>query len=195
MKNLFKYNKETLEFQKVQKKSYVKLSLVILFTIIILLLIGWLSGTNNYIINRITHKTQVVDTVQVQGIAFSEEALIDLLRSSNIKYPYIVLAQAKIESGNFTSRIFKQNNNLFGMKEPNLRTTTALGTKNNHAYYTSWISSVYDYAMFQNNRMHGVDSESEYYAKLADGYAADSTYAVIIKKTVDSLKLKKHFQE
>ena len=87
MKNLFKYNKETLEFQKVQKKSYVKLSLVILFTIIILLLIGWLSGTNNYIINRITHKTQVVDTVQVQGIAFSEEALIDLLRSSNIKYP------------------------------------------------------------------------------------------------------------
>lgn len=195
MKNLFKYNKETLEFQKVKKKSYVKLSLVILFTIIILLLIGWLSGTNNYIINRIIHKTQVVDTVQVQGIAFSEEALIDLLRSSNIKYPYIVLAQAKIESGNFTSRIFKQNNNLFGMKEPKIRTTTALGTRFGHAYFSNWESSVYDYAMFQNYRMRDVDSESEYYAKLADGYAADSTYAVVIKKTVDSLKLKKHFQE
>ena len=195
MKNLFKYNKETLEFQKVQKKSYVKLSLVILFTIIILLLIGWLSGTNNYIINRITHKTQVVDTVKVQGIAFSEEALIDLLRSSNIKYPYIVLAQAKIESGNFTSRIFKQNHNLFGMKQPRIRTTTALGTRFGHAYFSSWESSVYDYAMFQNYRMHGVESELEYYAKLADGYAEDSTYAVIIKKTVDSLKLKKHFQE
>lgn len=195
MKNLFKYNKETLEFQKVKKKSYVKLSLVILFTIIILLLIGWLSGTNNYIINRITHKTQVVDTVKVQGIAFSEEALIDLLRSSNIKYPYIVLAQAKIESGNFTSRIFKQNNNLFGMKEPKIRTTTALGTRFGHAYFSNWESSVYDYAMFQNNRMRDVDSELEYYAKLADGYAEDSTYAFIIKKTVDSLKLKKHFQE
>jgi hypothetical protein len=195
MKNLFKYNKETLEFQKVKKKSYVKLSLVILFTIIILLLIGWLSGTNNYIINRITHKTQVVDTVQVQGIAFSEEALIDLLRSSNIKYPYIVLAQAKIESGNYTSKVFRENNNLFGMKEPKIRTTTALGTRFGHAYFSNWESSVYDYAMFQNYRMHGVDSESEYYAKLADGYAEDSTYAVIIKKTVDSLKLKKHFQE
>jgi hypothetical protein len=195
MKNLFKYNKETLEFQKVKKKSYVKLSLVILFTIIILLLIGWLSGTNNYIINRITHKTQVVDTVKVQGIAFSEEALIDLLRSSNIKYPYIVLAQAKIESGNFTSRIFKQNNNLFGMKEPKIRTTTALGTRFGHAYFSNWESSVYDYAMFQNYRMRDVDSELEYYAKLADGYAEDSTYAFIIKKTVDSLKLKKHFQE
>ena len=195
MKNLFKYNKETLEFQKVQKKSYAKVILVLLSSLIILFVIGWVSGTNSYIINKITHNTKQTDTLYVEAQPFSEEALIDLLRSINIKYPYIVLAQAKIESGNFTSRIFKQNNNLFGMKEPNLRTTTALGTKNNHAYYTSWISSVYDYAMFQNNRMHGVDSESEYYAKLAGGYAADSTYAVIIKKTVDSLKLKNHFQE
>lgn len=194
MKNLFRYNKETLEFQKVKRKSYVKLSLVILFTIIALLVIGWLSGTNRYIVNQIVNSHKV-DTVYVQTQPFSEEALIDLLRSSNIKYPYIVLAQAKIESGNYTSKVFKENNNLFGMKEPNVRTTTALGTKNSHAYYLDWVSSVYDYAMFQNNRMQGIDSESEYYAKLADGYAADSTYAAVIKKTVDSLKLKKHFQE
>lgn len=195
MKNLFRYNKETLEFQRVKKKSYVKLSLVIGFSIIALLIIGWLSGTNKYIINHITNNHSKVDTVYVQTQPFSEEALIDLLRSSNIKYPYIVLAQAKIESGNYTSKIFRENNNLFGMKEPNVRTTTALGTKNSHAYYTDWVSSVYDYAMFQNNRMQGVDSESEYYAKLADGYAADSTYAVSIKTTVDNLKLKKYFQE
>ena len=194
MKNLFRYNKETLEFQKVKRKSYVKLSLVILFTIIALLVIGWLSGTNRYIVNQIVNSHKV-DTVYVQTQPFSEEALIDLLRSSNIKYPYIVLAQAKIESGNYTSKVFRENNNLFGMKEPNVRTTTALGTKNSHAYYLDWVSSVYDYAMFQNNRMQEVDSESEYYAKLADGYAADSTYAAVIKKTVDSLKLKKHFQE
>lgn len=194
MKNLFRYNKETLEFQRVKKKSYVKLSLVIGFTIIILLIIGWLSGTNKYIVNQIVNSHKV-DTVYVQTQPFSEEALIDLLRSSNIKYPYIVLAQAKIESGNYTSKVFRENNNLFGMKEPNVRTTTALGTKNSHAYYSDWVSSVYDYAMFQNNRMQGVDSESKYYAKLADGYAADSTYAAVIRKTVDSLKLKKHFQE
>lgn len=195
MKNLFKYNKETIQFEKVKKKSYAKVILVLLSSLCILFVIGWLSGTNSYIVNKITHNTKQTDTVYVEAQPFSEEALIDLLRKTNIKYPYIVLAQAKIESGNYTSKVFKENNNLFGMKEPNLRTTTALGTKNNHAYYTSWISSVYDYAMFQNNRMHGVDSESEYYARLSDGYAADSTYAVVIKKTVDSLKLKKHFQE
>ena len=194
MKNLFRYNKETLEFQRVKRKSYVKLSLVILFTIISLLLLCRSLYNNSYIINHIKHNN-TVDTVYMETIPFSEEALIDLLRKSNIKYPYIVLAQAKIESGNYTSKVFRENNNLFGMKEPNVRTTTALGTKNSHAYYLDWVSSVYDYAMFQNNRMQGVDSESEYYAKLADGYAADSTYAAVIRKTVDSLKLKKHFQE
>ena len=194
MKNLFRYNKETLEFQRVKRKSYVKLSLVILFTIISLLLLCRSLYNNSYIINHIKHNN-TVDTVYMETIPFSEEALIDLLRKSNIKYPYIVLAQAKIESGNYTSKVFRENNNLFGMKEPNVRTTTALGTKNSHAYYSDWVSSVYDYAMFQNNRMQGVDSESKYYAKLADGYAADSTYAAVIRKTVDSLKLKKHFQE
>ena len=194
MKNLFRYNKETLEFQKVKRKSYAKVIGITCIALVVLFLMGWLSGTNKYIINQIVNSHKV-DTVYVQTQPFSEEALIDLLRSSNIKYPYIVLAQAKIESGNYTSKVFKENNNLFGMKEPNVRTTTALGTKNSHAYYLDWVSSVYDYAMFQNNRMQGVDSESEYYAKLADGYAADSTYAAVIKKTVDSLKLKKHFQE
>lgn len=194
MKNLFRYNKETLEFQKVKKKSYAKVIGITCIALVVLFLMGWLSGTNKYIINQIVNSHKV-DTVYVQTQPFSEEALIDLLRSSNIKYPYIVLAQAKIESGNYTSKVFRENNNLFGMKEPNVRTTTALGTKNSHAYYLDWVSSVYDYAMFQNNRMQGVDSESEYYAKLADGYAADSTYAAVIRKTVDSLKLKKHFQE
>lgn len=194
MKNLFKYNRETLQFEKVKKKSYAKVILVLLSSLCILFIIGWLSGTNKYIINRIVN-TAKVDTVYVSAQAFSEEALIDLLRGSNIKYPHIVLAQAKIESGNYTSKIFKENNNLFGMKKPNIRTTTALGTKSGHAYYSDWVSSVYDYAMFQNNRMQGVNSESEYYAKLADGYAADSTYASVIKKTVNSLKLKKYFQE
>ncbi len=194
MKNLFRYNKETLEFQRVKKKSYAKVIGITCIALVVLFLIGWLSGTNKYIVNQIVNSHKV-DTVYVQTQPFSEEALIDLLRSSNIKYPYIVLAQAKIESGNYTSKVFRENNNLFSMKEPNVRTTTALGTKNSHAYYSDWVSSVYDYAMFQNNRMQGVDSESKYYAKLADGYAADSTYAAVIRKTVDSLKLKKHFQE
>jgi len=85
MKNLFKYNRETLQFEKVKKKSYAKVILVLLSSLCILFIIGWLSGTNKYIINRIVN-TAKVDTVYVSAQAFSEEALIDLLRGSNIKY-------------------------------------------------------------------------------------------------------------
>ena len=195
MKKLFKYNHETLQFEKIKQGSYMKLGGWLIIGLIILFIAGWLSGTNKYIINHFVNKTEVVDTVVVEGTPFSEDAFIELLKEVNVKYPYIVLAQAKIESGNYTSEIFKGNHNLFGMKQARKRTTTAIGTKNGHAYYTSWISSVYDYAMYQNNVMCDVQSEDGYYAKLGESYATDSTYATVIKNTVDNLKLKKQFDE
>ena len=39
-------------------------------------------------------------------------------------------AQAKHESGNFTSNLFRKANNMFGMGRPASRPTTDLGTKN-----------------------------------------------------------------
>ena len=149
--------------------------------------------TKSHIVDTMTEYEKVLLVEEVNK--FSDEKLQGKIKELGFKYPHIVMAQAILETGNFKSPVFRENHNLFGMKEPNVRTTTALGTKNSHAYYSDWVSSVYDYAMFQNNRMQGVDSESKYYAKLADGYAADSTYASVIRKTVDSLKLKKHFQE
>ena len=38
-----------------------------------------------------------------------------------------ITAQAAHETGNFTSKIFKENNNLFGMKKPAVRKTYAIG--------------------------------------------------------------------
>ena len=37
---------------------------------------------------------------------FSEEKLIEKIHRLNFKFPHIVLAQAKLESGNFKSAIF-----------------------------------------------------------------------------------------
>lgn len=161
----------------------------------ILFLIGWLSGTNNYIINRFTRHNNIVDTVYVERMPFSEDAFIEALKDVNVRFPYIALAQAKIETGNFTSQVFKENHNLFGMKLPRIRTTTALGTKNNHAYYNNWLESVYDYAMYQNYMMCNIETESEYYCKLGESYAEDSTYATTIRATVDKMKLKRYFDQ
>ena len=128
---IFKYNKRSLSFETINP---VKLWIYIAIGIVILVTIGWLSGTNRYIINKITHTTEVTDTLIVHGEKFSEEKLVELLKNCNFKYPYIVLAQAKLESGDFKSKIFKQNNNMFGMKKPRRRTTTASMEKNGYAY-------------------------------------------------------------
>ncbi len=58
----------------------------------------------------------------------------------------LVTAQSAHETANFTSSIFKSNNNLFGMKHAGQR--LSLGEKNGYANYSDIQSSVKDYAIY-----------------------------------------------
>ena len=68
-----------------------------------------------------------------------------------IKFADIVLAQAILESGNFKSKLAKENNNLFGMRLARVRETTAKGQKYGYANYLSWKDSVKDYKLWQDS--------------------------------------------
>lgn len=61
-------------------------------------------------------------------------------------------AQAAHETANFTSSIFKENNNLFGMKRPVIRQTTAIGENKGHAVYSSIEDSIKDMALYFKRR-------------------------------------------
>jgi len=63
-----------------------------------------------------------------------------------------VFAQAAFETGNFTSDIFKENNNLFGMKLPRVRQTLATGENRGHATFKSIADSIEDFALFHKAR-------------------------------------------
>jgi flagellum-specific peptidoglycan hydrolase FlgJ len=67
----------------------------------------------------------------------------------DVKFPDIVLAQTILESGNFSSKVAKQNNNLFGMRMPKVRQTTAIGQRYGYARYYNWKDSVKDYKLWQ----------------------------------------------
>jgi uncharacterized FlgJ-related protein len=54
---------------------------------------------------------------------FSEDLLKEYILELNLRFPEVVLAQAKLESGNFTSRAFREQNNLFGMHVARSRPT------------------------------------------------------------------------
>ena len=49
----------------------------------------------------------------------------------------VVKAQIWLETGNLSSKFCKENNNLFGMKLPKRRQTTAIGKLDGMAYYPS----------------------------------------------------------
>jgi uncharacterized FlgJ-related protein len=95
-----------------------------------------------------------------------------------IEHKEIVMQQIALETGMLTSNICRENNNLFGMKQARVRETTALGTKRGHAYYSSYIESIKDYKLWQDNMYDGGD----YYVFLDRiGYAENMRYASILK--------------
>lgn len=126
--------------------------------------------------NDIVINSDGIYAIPHQKDVFTEQKLKQYLIELNVKYPNIVFAQAKLESGNFRSKIFEENNNLFGMKQPSVRTTTATGEQYNHATYNSWRESVLDYALYSCKYTSNIKSESEYIAYLGSRYAEDSNY-------------------
>lgn len=136
----------------------------------------------------------VVVNIKDTTYNFSEEKLIDLLKDLNVKFPHIVLAQAKIESGNYTSKVFNENNNLFGMKEARVRIHTAQGTQYNHAYYQNWRESVYDYAFYQCRYLSSLNTEDEYYHYLDQSYAEAENYVNSLKTIVRRENLRDLFE-
>ena len=192
---IFEFNKISLCYELVKPSKIMKLIIYIFILFIVLFIIGWYSGTNNYIINKIIHKTEVTDTVVIYSKTFSEKALIELLQKCNTKYPYIVLAQAKIESGNFTSELFRKNHNMFGMKQPKRRVNSSDGEQNGYAYYRDWVDCVYDYNMYQLVVMCEISTEEQYLHKLSARYAEDTSYVIKLKNIINNEKLKYLFED
>lgn len=98
------------------------------------------------------------------------------IKSLGIKHPEIVYAQFREESGNGGSYLAKTQFNLFGMKYPTKRETTAIGKgKGGYAIYKSWQDAVKDYKMFQDRYYKNL-SRTQYMRKLRTSYTKDPNY-------------------
>lgn len=82
------------------------------------------------------------------------------------------------ETGGGTSAIYKENNNLFGMKLPAKRPTTAIGENRGHAVYKTESDSIQDLLMWlamYGKTIEDFRSAEEYVSFLAQkGYFTDS---------------------
>ena len=87
--------------------------------------------------------------------------------------PYLMLAQAELESGRFTSRLTVEDNNAWGMKRARVRPNTAIGeSPSGFAVYASLSEGARDYLLRQEHfGIPNTDDPDEYMqATVASGY-------------------------
>jgi uncharacterized FlgJ-related protein len=186
---MYRYDRVTLEFKKIKySEIFFK---TILATVVLFTLFSLTYKLDRTKIDQLTDEEKLIIISDYNE--FSEEKLVAKIKELNFRYPHIVLAQAKLETGYFKSESFTYANNLFGMKQAKARANTAVGTSRGHARYDSWIESLYDYALFHNAYLNKLRTEALYYAYLGQNYAEDPKYVDKLKAIVEKQELKNKF--
>lgn len=107
--------------------------------------------------------------------ALNIKNLMAVLRQYDVKFPQIVVAQALLETGYFTSRVCLENNNLFGLRRP---------SNGNYYTFSSWEESVKAYKDYVQYKYKG----GNYYDFLNRiGYSEDCEYINKVKQVAYSL--------
>jgi hypothetical protein len=176
---IYRLNKKTLRYENISSKTltYFFLALILTNTVVSLMTYKVSKSTK-----FIAQESKIINITKDEP--FSEEALVSYIEELNIKFANIVIAQAKLETANFSSRIFKENNNLFGMKVAKIRPTTNKGEQYSHAVFSSWKESVIDYALYQARYLYSLKTEEEYLSYLSQSYAEDKKYVEKLKKII-----------
>jgi len=119
----------------------------------------------------------IKDTVFIKPVSknivlpLNDKILMNELLKQNIPHPEIVLAQAKLETANYKSKLCKNHNNLFGLKKGN-----------SYRKYSNYIECVRDYKKLISSRLE--ENENYYKFLLRIKYAEDRQYIQKLKKTV-----------
>lgn len=187
----YKYNEKTLEYERARPRD---LPFIVFGVIIAIVIMAFVLGDITTKKKLVVTYIETTDTIVKENV-FTEDLLVEMLYDLNVKFPHIVMAQSIIETGHWTSDIFKKNHNLFGMKEAKRRISTAGGTKKSHAYYENWRESVYDYAFYQCRYLGNINNEEEYFNYLGERYAEDENYVEALKVIIARERLKEKFEK
>ena len=192
---LYTYCKESLSFRKVTPTRKLGIVALVIFAGIYLSMTSMVTNAKQQAYKEafnLPAETELVilDTTEDQ---FTQGQLAEELKRLNVRYPYIVLAQSILETGYWESRIYQENNNLFGMKQARARATTAKGTQLGHAYYDNWKESVTDYALYQAAYLNKLRTESKYLKYLDKNYAEAKNYDDALLTIIERENLKELF--
>lgn len=170
------FSKDNKKVQRANMRTFCLSLVSIIVGSYLLGAINW--TTQAEVIDPIPTDSILVATAK-QEVAF-EDSVYQYILFLNIKHPEVVFKQAKIESGNFKSKVFKENNNMFGMKMSYKRANIAGGENLGYAVYNTWQESIIDYALYQTYTAKGMNKE-QYIQHLGASYAEDPDYKSKVK--------------
>ena len=188
----YEYDSQKLIYVRAKRKLWVVAILIFLCS-----LLSFFAGryTNPGIIEDLERDLMVISIESDSSKnSFSQDKLVEEIKRLNIKFPHIVMAQSIIETGHWSSEVFRHNHNLFGMKEARVRINTAEGTNLNHAYYRNWRESLYDYAFYQSRYLGEIKTEKSYFQYLSRSYAESPNYVSSIRRIISEEELKELFE-
>lgn len=137
-----------------------------------------LAGILTYMgIKSLTPEEKLVTVITIKDTTnydvFSETNLNHMMAMLEMDHPEIVMRQAKLETGNFTSRRFKEYNNLFGFQV----------SDSSICKYSNWKESVIAYKSLQMRKLR--DNEDYYKFLIRIKYASDPDYIKKLKQFKD----------
>ena len=143
-------NRKTLEMKKVSHTRFTTLIATFLVVFLRTLRIGYGLGYDVGKKTQLKESDVVLIFNDLENTSFTPKKFYEYLKQVNIKFPEIIFAQSMKECG-FKSSLFKNNNNLFGMREASRRPNLQSDIVNGYGYYDNWKLSVIDYALYQAN--------------------------------------------
>lgn len=131
-------------------------------------------------------KTVVLPAVEpivkpaIDSTKINKDILIEYILQSKIAHPEVAYSIIMTESG-MCSKLFKSNNNLFGMRQPGVRPTMSKGPKYGYASFEKWQHSVLDYKLYLEFVGGHKLTRDQYLAHLDRNYAHKGYSSYIIK--------------
>lgn len=181
MEQRYKYDNDNLAFYPDKTFKVVQLILLALIFALIISSIGYFllkkeeKTTTKYILTEnIVKKPEYKKTV------------FELIDNYPFKFKGLIKAQAIEESGNFTSPVFKENNNCLGMRLPHQRLTLATGSNLNHATYKCLEDCIIDRLIYEAKYLNDLNKK-EYLTYLDSVYAESGGYSERLLKIEKSL--------
>lgn len=104
----------------------------------------------------------------------TEDLVYKELKRLDVKNPEVVLAQSKLETGHYKSKLCKTHNNLFGFR-----------VKSGYLKFKSWRESVRYYKKWQQKRYKAKEHKNYYNFLKKVGYAEDPQYIQKVKRLAD----------